>query len=747
MADLWVGAGEKYTTLTAAIKASSAGDTVYVRAGTYINDSASISHDLSIIGVGGPVVLQSTHWLDNGKAILITNANVHLENLEFTGATASDNNGEGVRMSGGHLEVVNCYFHDNQEGILTGDDPNGTLVITNSRFERNGYGDGYTHGVYVNHIASVTVTGSYFADQNVGHHLKSRAAMTVVTNNIFDDGNSTTSYSIDMPSGGVGVITGNYIYQGASSQNPIAIHFGGEQTTKWPNSSLTVEGNVIVNDRASGVAVNNSMPESLVTIDGNAIWGETTSTAFSGPVAAHDNVFMSSADPGAPATITVLKSYLATWLVPNNDVPSHAYLNDIPTPVRTGVALNAAGKGALFSGTNLNDTLTGNYGPDTLAGGGGDDVYTVRTSRTTVVEDANGGNDTIYSEVSYTLPANFENLVLKNSSWSTATGNALDNVLVGEKRSTLDGGAGDDTLVAGSTPTIMIGGTGDDTFSFRDYAGAGSTISDFQLGHDRIDLTRLALPSTAMTDGTVRFVASGDGADLIVGTTNLAHLKNVSAAGLSASDVWITAAPRERIVAEVVVISTPGDDNVVGGSGTTTFVLPNQSYGSASVTTNGNSTVVSGVNGTDTLTGVQRLQFSDGVMLLDLGPQALVGEAYRLYAAALGRQPDEGGLRVQVDALAHGMSLTSLAQNFLGSSEFVARYGANASADTYVDALYQNVLGRQPDAAGRAVQLDALAHGLSRASLLANFSESAENHALTGAMTAMGAFVPLVGAL
>jgi hypothetical protein len=45
------------------------------------------------------------------------------------------------------------------------------------------------------------------------------------------------------------------------------------------------------------------------------------------------------------------------------------------------------------------------------------------------------------------------------------------------------------------------------------------------------------------------------------------------------------------------------------------------------------------------------------------------------------------------------------------------------------------------------VQLDALAHGLSRASLLANFSESAENHALTGAMTAMGAFVPLVGAL
>ncbi len=47
--------------------------------------------------------------------------------------------------------------------------------------------------------------------------------------------------------------------------------------------------------------------------------------------------------------------------------------------------------------------------------------------------------------------------------------------------------------------------------------------------------------------------------------------------------------------------------------------------------------------------------------------------------------------------------------------------------------LYQNVLHRAPDSGGMAVQVAALASGLSRAQMLANFSESAENLAQTTA--------------
>jgi hypothetical protein len=48
-----------------------------------------------------------------------------------------------------------------------------------------------------------------------------------------------------------------------------------------------------------------------------------------------------------------------------------------------------------------------------------------------------------------------------------------------------------------------------------------------------------------------------------------------------------------------------------------------------------------------------------------------------------------------------------------------------------VTLLYANVLHRTPDAAGFAVQVNALNSGMSRAQLLVNFSESNENFGAT----------------
>src|SRR5215470_3492126 len=94
---LQVGSGQQYGTLSAAITASHAGDTIYVQAGTYVNDWASIDHDLAIIGVGGYAHLKSTTDIANGKAALIVNGNVTLQNLEFSGAQVPNDNGAGIR--------------------------------------------------------------------------------------------------------------------------------------------------------------------------------------------------------------------------------------------------------------------------------------------------------------------------------------------------------------------------------------------------------------------------------------------------------------------------------------------------------------------------------------------------------------------------------------------------------------------------------------------------------------------------
>lgn len=103
-------------------------------------------------------------------------------------------------------------------------------------------------------------------------------------------------------------------------------------------------------------------------------------------------------------------------------------------------------------------------------------------------------------------------------------------------------------------------------------------------------------------------------------------------------------------------------------------------------------------------------------------------KAGRLYRAALGRGPDAAGLAYQASAVTTN-GLVTVAGHFLASPEFQGRYGANPSDEQYVTLLYANVLGREPDAAGKAYQINALATGTSRAQLLVNFSESPENKA------------------
>ena len=71
---------------------------------------------------------------------------------------------------------------------------------------------------------------SYFHNTKVGHHIKSRASRTVIDGNRIVDGtNGTASYNIDVPNGGTVLINDNDIVQGAASQNPALVHFGGER--------------------------------------------------------------------------------------------------------------------------------------------------------------------------------------------------------------------------------------------------------------------------------------------------------------------------------------------------------------------------------------------------------------------------------------------------------------------------------------------------------------------------------------
>jgi hypothetical protein len=302
MTILTVGTGQQFATLAAAVTASHDGDTIYVKAGTYTNDFAIINTDISIIGVGGMAHFVATVPPPNGKAIFVTNGDVTLDHLEFSGAAVSAKNGAGVKVQMGNVTITDSYFHNNQDGMLVSPYAGARLVINRSEFSHNGAGDGYSHNIYVNKIDYFEVTNSYFHDANVGHEIKSRALTTVLTGNRIADGNSTASYSIDLPNGGNATIENNLIQQGSNSQNGVIVRYGEETTTEYAGSSLLIHGNTIINQLTATrpTAVRNDSPI-VADIDHNHFYGLPATDIASGPNVQSGNETLASL-PAVPTS-------------------------------------------------------------------------------------------------------------------------------------------------------------------------------------------------------------------------------------------------------------------------------------------------------------------------------------------------------------------------------------------------------------------------------------------------------------
>lgn len=170
-----------------------------------------------------------------------------------------------------------------------------------------------------------------------------------------------------------------------------------------------------------------------------------------------------------------------------------------------------------------------------------------------------------------------------------------------------------------------------------------------------------------------------------------------------------------------------GESKVAGQGGLDTLVYASARAGATIAADGGTVSVTDAAGNHATLSNVERIQFSDGMVALDVNGTA--GEAYRLYQAAFDRTPDKVGLGYWIAALDKGATLTQVAAGFAGSAEFADRYGAHATDTQFVQALYQNVLHRVGDSAGFDFWMHALASAATRADVLANFSESAENQA------------------
>jgi hypothetical protein len=264
---LSVGAGKPYATPCQALRVAPDNATVEIDGGSsYSGDVCVIyANNLTIRGVNGRPRIDAAGSNAAGKGTwVLEGANTIVDNVELLGAKVADRNGAGIRLDGKNLTLRNSFLHDNENGILTSNDGVSDIVIENSEFGHNGYGDGYSHNLYVGIVNSLTFRYNYTHDANVGHNLKSRAKTNMIAYNRISSlapgqtGSTVSgqpSYEIDLPVGGASYVIGNVIEQPAANQNPNLVAYGEEGMSSGYGSDLYVVNNTFLNDASSGTFI------------------------------------------------------------------------------------------------------------------------------------------------------------------------------------------------------------------------------------------------------------------------------------------------------------------------------------------------------------------------------------------------------------------------------------------------------------------------------------------------------------
>ena len=247
---------EESTWLKRQYAKAKSGDIIDIPAGHYDLRDWKISKNITFRGApeGGTVFL-SAEVTEKGVLIPQANVSLRVENITFKNITAWSKNGAGIRHEGRDLIVVNCTFDSTEDGILATGDPNGVITIRGSKFIDNGFGDGQSHAIYISSGAKLDVDGSYFIGTRIGHHVKSLADNTLVTNSHLEDGFGRSSYAVDASKGGHVTLEGNTIIQAANADNYSIINY--DTTRGGKPGNIRIVGNKIINHFDGGVFLRN----------------------------------------------------------------------------------------------------------------------------------------------------------------------------------------------------------------------------------------------------------------------------------------------------------------------------------------------------------------------------------------------------------------------------------------------------------------------------------------------------------
>jgi Ca2+-binding RTX toxin-like protein len=274
-----------------------------------------------------------------------------------------------------------------------------------------------------------------------------------------------------------------------------------------------------------------------------------------------------------------------------NALDNRLFGNDLANKLDGG-----AGNDQINGGTG-EDVLTGGAGDDnligqdpgdlnqqhdTLIGGSGNDTYILLDTTDTIVEDRNQGIDTILTFGSFDLSspsfANIENLTMSGADNSTATGNDLNNILMGGRfggNVTLIGGAGDDTLIGDAPDSglkgndTLIGGTGNDTYFVSSLTDTVTEFDGKGSGKDTVILSADGFALTANLENLIIAADAGniDGTGNELDNTITGNAGNNLLQGSGGNDTILGGAGNDTLS------GGDGNDALTGGAGNDLYLI------------------------------------------------------------------------------------------------------------------------------------------------------------------------------
>lgn len=339
-------------------------------------------------------------------------------------------------------------------------------------------------------------------------------------------------------------------------------------------------------------------------------------------------------------------------------------------------------------------------------------------------------------------PAGTSGALMTPSIASAQTERSLDASVLGVME-----GMGWPMRVDAVTPTItdVDAGGSDITVAWQTdltqtgLAPDGYRIEAWRNGVTLDGLANVASPQTTATitslqggnSYTVLVVPIADGVDGDAATTEVSldgappapGLVTATGGGLTQTISW-SAPPADGITSYSVQISQDGTSWTTVGTTAGTSLVTTVSEGVHQFRVRATNGYGPGAFGYTIPTGV-----SAG----PVRPVALDGQIARLYHAYFLREPDAAGFDYWRGQRAGRVPLGSISGTFATGEEFEASYGPLSDAE-FVELVYQNVLDRPSDPAGRDYWTGQLAAGVGRGTVMAGFSESAEFIAKTGSV-------------